>query len=142
MVILAPTRELALQIHQECKKFCFNTGLIPQCIYGGDEAREQMRNLNKGCDILVATPGRLVDFLTRGKISLSKVKHFILDEADRMLDMGFEDQIRYIIEKEDLPKKENIQTLMFSATFPKEIQQLAADFLKTNYIFLTIGKLS
>jgi len=138
LVVLAPTRELAIQIYQESKKFCFKTGLVPQVVYGGDEIRDQIRSLQKGCDVLVATPGRLVDMITRGKVSLAGVRHLVLDEADRMLDMGFEDQIRQIVEKEDLPKQR--QTLMFSATFPIEIQKLAGDFLE-NYIFLTVGKL-
>eukprot|EP01080_Neovahlkampfia_damariscottae_P007110 gene7110-11273_t len=137
-VIMTPTRELAIQIYDEAKKFAFKTGLIPQVVYGGDPIKEQMRELNKGCDILVATPGRLIDLLERGKVSLGGCKFLILDEADRMLDMGFEPQIRQIVEKEDLPKIGERQTLMFSATFPKEIQQLASDFLD-NYIFLTVG---
>jgi ATP-dependent RNA helicase DDX3X len=137
-IIMTPTRELALQIHVEAKRFAYKTGIIPQVVYGGDPIKDQMRELNKGCDILVATPGRLIDLLERGKISLAGVKFLILDEADRMLDMGFEPQIRQIVEKEDLPGNEGRQTLMFSATFPKEIQQLASDFLD-NYIFLTVG---
>eukprot|EP00514_Thraustochytrium_sp_LLF1b_P000544 CAMPEP_0184522052 /NCGR_PEP_ID=MMETSP0198_2-20121128/8063_1 /TAXON_ID=1112570 /ORGANISM="Thraustochytrium sp., Strain LLF1b" /LENGTH=615 /DNA_ID=CAMNT_0026912827 /DNA_START=478 /DNA_END=2323 /DNA_ORIENTATION=- len=136
-LVLAPTRELASQIFDEAQKFCYCTGLQPVVVYGGADVRSQLRELERGCDILVATPGRLLDLMERGRIGLSCVKYLILDEADRMLDMGFEPQIRRIVEQEDLPRDR--QTFMFSATFPKEIQRLAADFL-SNYIFLTVGR--
>lgn len=99
----------------------------------------QLRELEYGCDILVATPGRLSDLIERGRVSLSRVRYLSLDEADRMLDMGFEPQIRRIVEEEDMPGTAKRQTLMFSATFPKEIQRLASDFLH-DYIFLTVGR--
>ena len=98
-----------------------------------------MRDLDQGCHILVATPGRLIDLHDRGKVGLEKIRYLILDEADRMLDMGFEPQIRDIVEKRDMPRTGFRQTMMFSATFPKEIQHLARDFLK-NYIFLAVGR--
>ncbi len=98
-----------------------------------------MRDLDRGCHILVATPGRLVDMLERGKVSLEYCKYLVLDEADRMLDMGFEPQIRRIVEQDNMPPTGQRQTLMFSATFPKEIQMLARDFLH-DYIFLAIGR--
>jgi superfamily II DNA/RNA helicase len=98
-----------------------------------------MRDLDLGCHILVATPGRLIDLITREKIGLEQVKYLVLDEADRMLDMGFEPQIRDIVQGKDMPDKFKRQTLMFSATFPKEIQLLARDFLN-NYIFLAVGR--
>ena len=91
-------------------------------VYGGAHVGEQMRDLDRGCHLLVATPGRLVDMLERGKISLEFCKYLVLDEADRMLDMGFEPQIRRIVEQDNMPATGNRQTLMFSATFPKEIQ--------------------
>lgn len=89
--------------------------------------------------MLVATPGRLSDFIERGRVGLSAIVFLCLDEADRMLDMGFEPQIRRIVEQEDMPPVGHRQTLMFSATFPKEIQRLAADFLN-NYVFLSVGR--
>ncbi len=98
----------------------------------------QLKELDRGCDILVATPGRLVDIIERGRVSLSSIRFLVLDEADRMLDLGFEPQIRRIVEQEDMPVKER-QTLMFSATFPKEIQKLASSFLY-DYIFLAVGR--
>lgn len=96
-----------------------------------------MRDLERGCDLLVATPGRLSDMIERGRLSLAKIKYLVLDEADRMLDMGFEPQIRRIVEGEDMPAER--QTLMFSATFPRNIQMLARDFLR-DYVFLTVGR--
>jgi len=84
--------------------------------------RQQMQDLERGCHLLVATPGRLVDMLERGKIGLEYCNYLVLDEADRMLDMGFEPQIRRIVEEDAMPKTGQRQTLMFSATFPKEIQ--------------------
>jgi len=138
-LVLSPTRELTMQIYQEARKFAYRSNLKPCVIYGGADVGEQIRNLQRGCHLLVATPGRLVDFLERGKVGLEFCRFLCLDEADRMLDMGFEPQIRRIIEQDSLPAKTDRQTLMFSATFPKQIQTLASDFLN-NYIFLTVGR--
>ena len=130
VLVLAPTRELSSQIYDEARKFTWRTGLRPVCVYGGAEQRVQLQDLDRGCDILIATPGRLVDFMERGKISLEFCRFLCLDEADRMLDMGFEPQIRRIVEGSDMPPTGAArQTLMFSATFPKEIQHLAAGAL-------------
>ena len=138
-LILAPTRELVSQIHEEARKFAYRSWARPAVVYGGADIGQQIRALDRGCDLLSATPGRLVDLMERGRISLANVKYLVLDEADRMLDMGFEPQIRRIVEGEDMPDVQNRQTLMFSATFPKEIQMLARSFLK-EYIFLSVGR--
>jgi len=138
-LVLAPTRELATQIYDEARKFAYRAKVRPCVVYGGANVSDQMRDLERGCHILVATPGRLVDMLERGKISLEYCKFLTLDEADRMLDMGFEPQIRRIVEKDNMPAAGIRQTMMFSATFPKEIQMLARDFLN-DYIYLTIGR--
>ncbi|KAJ6778620.1 ATP-DEPENDENT RNA HELICASE DBP3 [Salix koriyanagi] len=98
-----------------------------------------LQELERGVDILVATPGRLVDLLERARVSLQMIRYLALDEADRMLDMGFEPQIRKIVEQMDMPPCGMRQTMLFSATFPKEIQRLASDFL-SNYIFLAVGR--
>ena len=111
----------------------------PAVVYGGANVSDQMRDLDRGCHLLVATPGRLVDFLDRGKVSLENCNYLCLDEADRMLDMGFEPQIRRIVEQDNMPPVGVRQTFMFSATFPKEIQILARDFLK-DYVFLAVGR--
>lgn len=139
VLILAPVRELACQIHDEARKFSYKTGIKSCVVYGGASIGLQLRDLERGCDLLVATPGRLVDIIERGRISLNSIRYLVLDEADRMLDMGFEPQIRRIVEQEDMPLTGERQTLMFSATFPKEIQRLAASFLH-DYIFLAVGR--
>lgn len=107
--------------------------------YGGSPIQDQFRELDRGCHLLVATPGRLVDMLHRGRVALDHCRHLVLDEADRMLDMGFEPQIRKIVEGHTMPKTGERQTLMFSATFPKQIQELAQAFLY-NYVFLAVGR--
>ncbi|XP_047308496.1 DEAD-box ATP-dependent RNA helicase 52B-like [Impatiens glandulifera] len=138
-LILTPTRELACQIQVEAMKFCSHTGVKVAIAYGGAPIFKQLHNLQKGVDILVATPGRLVDMIDRERVSLAMIKYLALDEADRMLDMGFEQQIRRIIQESEMPQPGSRQTLLFSATFPTEIQKLASDFL-SNYIFLSVGK--
>ena len=136
---MAPTRELAVQIFDEAVKFTYCTGIQPVCIYGGADARNQLREIERGVDLLIATPGRLIDLIERGRLSMSQVRFLVLDEADRMLDMGFEPQIRRVVEQEDMPSGEARQTMMFSATFPPEIQRLASDFMN-EYVFLTVGR--
>ena len=138
-LILAPTRELVSQIYDEARKFAYRSWVRPCVVYGGADIGTQLRSIEKGCDLLVATPGRLVDLLERGRISMSNIKYLVLDEADRMLDMGFEPQIRRIVEGDEMPDVQNRQTLMFSATFPRDIQMLARDFLK-DYVFLSVGR--
>jgi ATP-dependent RNA helicase DDX3X len=138
-LILAPTRELVSQIYDEARKFAYRSWVRPCVVYGGADIGSQLRQIERGCDLLVATPGRLVDLIERGRISLTNIKYLVLDEADRMLDMGFEPQIRRIVEGEDMPQVNDRQTLMFSATFPRDIQMLARDFLK-EYVFLSVGR--
>jgi len=138
-LVLAPTRELAQQIHDEARRFTYCTGIAPVVIYGGADARDQLRQIERGCDLLVATPGRLVDFIDRGRLAMETVRFLVLDEADRMLDMGFEPQIRRIVEECYMPAGDDRQTMMFSATFPANIQRLASDFMG-DYVFLTVGR--
>ena len=138
-LILSPTRELTVQIYDEAQKFCYCTGILPQVVYGGEPVREQARNLSRGCDLLVATPGRLSDLIDRGMVNLSACMFLVLDEADRMLDMGFEPQMRKIVEQSGMPgSADGRKSLMFSATFPANIQRLASDFMG-DYIFLAVG---
>ncbi|KAF8700159.1 hypothetical protein HU200_034529 [Digitaria exilis] len=138
-LILSPTRELSMQIHEEARKFSYQTGVRVVVAYGGAPITQQLRDLERGVDILVATPGRLVDLLERARVSLQSIRYLALDEADRMLDMGFEPQVRRIVEQMDMPPPGVRQTMLFSATFPKEIQRMASDFLD-NYIFLAVGR--
>ncbi|GBE62488.1 DEAD box polypeptide DDX3X [Babesia ovata] len=137
-LVLSPTRELAMQTFNEARKFIYATGIRAVVLYGGSEVRKQMFDLERGCDICVATPGRLADFIERCKVELKCVKYLVLDEADRMLDMGFAPQIRNIVNNRSMPQVGR-QTVMFSATFPKEIQQLARDFLH-DYLYLAVGR--
>ncbi|OMJ87031.1 hypothetical protein SteCoe_11360 [Stentor coeruleus] len=134
-LIMAPTRELSIQIYEEALKFTYRTGIRVVVVYGGADPKIQSKELDRGADIIVATPGRLIDFTNRGRITLNLVKYLILDEADRMLDMGFEPQIVIILEKMNKVR----ETGMFSATFPQSIQLLAADLMK-DYIFLSVGR--
>jgi len=111
----------------------------PQIIYGGTSVGHQRSKLSSGCHLLVATPGRLKDFVDKGVIGLGSLKFLVLDEADRMIDQGFIPDIRYIFAKPDMPDKGAKQMLMFSATFPDDVQRLAREFLANNYVFLTVG---
>ncbi|KAM0827881.1 hypothetical protein ACQ4PT_067897 [Festuca glaucescens] len=134
VLVLSPTRELATQIQDEAIKFGRSSRISSTCLYGGAPKGPQIRDLERGVDIVVATPGRLNDILEMGKVSLRQVAYLVLDEADRMLDMGFEPQIRKIV-KQVQPKR---QTLMFTATWPKEVRRIASDLL-TNPIQVNIG---
>ncbi|XP_024888360.1 ATP-dependent RNA helicase vasa isoform X1 [Temnothorax curvispinosus] len=138
VIIVSPTRELTMQIHQQVKKFSLGSILRAELAYGGTSVIHQSNKVLNGCHILVATPGRLIDFMGRGKIRLSSLRFLVLDEADRMLDMGFLPDIEKIIDHETMVAPEERQTLMFSATFPNEIQELAGRFLR-NYLFLAVG---
>lgn len=135
-LILAPTRELALQIQAETEKFGKYAQLRSTCIYGGAPKGPQTRDLSNGVEICIATPGRLLDMLNENRTNLRRVTYLVMDEADRMLDMGFEPQIRKILEQ----IRPDRQTLMWSATWPKEVQGLARDFLK-DFIQVNIGSL-
>ncbi|MFI5128945.1 MAG: DEAD/DEAH box helicase, partial [Chitinophagales bacterium] len=120
-LILTPTRELAIQIEESFRAYGKYLDLKHLVIFGGVSQHNQVKALRHGVDILVATPGRLLDLMQQRHISLQDIKYFVLDEADRMLDMGFVHDVKRIIAK--LPAKR--QTLFFSATMPREIQQLA-----------------
>ncbi|MDH6355187.1 ATP-dependent RNA helicase RhlE [Dysgonomonas sp. PH5-45] len=124
-LILTPTRELAIQINDCLNDYTQYTGIRHCVIYGGVKQNAQVNELKAGIDILVATPGRLLDLMSQGIISLNSIRHFVLDEADRMLDMGFIHDIKRLLPK--LPKKK--QTLFFSATMPSSIATLSRSIL-------------
>ena len=124
-VILAPTRELALQVTAEFEKFARYTGIRVVSIYGGQSIGIQYKQLRKGVQIVVATPGRLIDHIKRRSISLKEVRFAVLDEADRMLDMGFVDDIEYILSY----MREDRHTCLFSATMPREVLRLAQEYM-------------
>jgi ATP-dependent RNA helicase RhlE len=124
-LILTPTRELAIQIQESLQAYGRHTGIRHAVIFGGVNQNPQVNQIRRGVDILVATPGRLLDLMNQGHISLRQIEMFVLDEADRMLDMGFIHDVKRVIAA--LPKKR--QTLFFSATMPTEIQKLSSTIL-------------
>eukprot|EP00257_Ricinus_communis_P018451 XP_015577172.1 DEAD-box ATP-dependent RNA helicase 14 [Ricinus communis] len=134
VLVLAPTRELATQIQDEVIKFGRSSRVSCTCLYGGAPKGPQLKELTRGADIVVATPGRLNDILEMKKIDFGQVSLLVLDEADRMLDMGFEPQIRKIVN--EIPPRR--QTLMYTATWPKEVRKIANDLL-VNPVQVNIG---
>jgi ATP-dependent RNA helicase RhlE len=124
-VVVCPTRELAIQVAGEAERFGKHVGLRTVLAYGGTSSGHQKQELTQGCDLLVATPGRLLDFLNQTWVSLRRVRFLVLDEADRMLDMGFINDVNAIVRKAPMSR----QTLLFSATFPAEIKLLSERYL-------------
>ncbi|KAK2195844.1 bifunctional P-loop containing nucleoside triphosphate hydrolase/Helicase [Babesia duncani] len=137
VLILAPTRELCQQINREAQRYVSAVGLRGVVVYGGVDKYQQQQQIAEGLEIMVATPGRLLDLLTMGAVKLDRVSYLVLDEADRMLDMGFEPQIRSIYSQ----VRPDRQTMMFSATLPKNIRNLAKDFCKSDCIYIQVGNL-
>jgi ATP-dependent RNA helicase DDX3X len=145
VLVIAPVRELAQQINKEAQKFTYRSPLKSVCVFGGSGYKDQLEGLKRGCDILIATPGRLKDMVEKGNIALNQVRFLILDEADRMLDMGFKEDISNIIRlcppsKTGPEDAEGRQTLMFSATFPKDIQIFAMEYLREDHVFIQVGR--
>ena len=124
-LVLAPTKELVVQIHQEALKFASYTDLRIVAFYGGVGPKKQIEEIADGVDLIVSTPGRFLEIYSRGHVETKKLKHIVLDEADRMMDMGFMPQIRQI--QEVIPTKR--QNILFSATFPPRVEWLAEEFL-------------
>ncbi len=136
VLILAPTRELCVQIEDDVQGFTYHTDLTSIAVYGGVEMGGQERALRAGVDIVVATPGRLMDHQRGGAVNFSRVDTFVLDEADRMMDMGFWPDVRKIAEA--LPPTAARQTMLFSATMPDEVMRFA-DALAPTAVFLQVG---
>ena len=124
-LVFAPTKELVVQIHQEARKFASYTDLRIVAFYGGVGPKQQIESIENGVDLIVTTPGRFLEIYSRGHIETKKIKHIVLDEADRMMDMGFMPQIRQV--QEVIPNKR--QNILFSATFPPRVERLADEFL-------------
>ncbi|KAI9309408.1 P-loop containing nucleoside triphosphate hydrolase protein [Cunninghamella echinulata] len=136
-IIMTPTRELATQIHKECKPFLKVLGLKAICAYGGSPIKDQIADLKRGAEIIVCTPGRMIDLLcaNSGRVTnLNRVTYLVLDEADRMFDMGFEPQVMKIVNN----VRPNRQTVLFSATFPRQMEALARKVLKKP-LEITVG---
>ena len=139
VLVMAPTRELALQSHDVVVGIGACKGV---CIYGGVPKQQQKADLRSGADVVVATPGRLLDLVEEGALSLADIRVVVLDEADRMLDEGFEPAIRSIVSKcpgNNTSANPRRQTIMFSATWPEEIRVLAHSFLRSNAVRVTVG---
>ncbi len=126
-LVLCPTRELAVQVSEEIKRLSANLDVAVLAIYGGAGMEPQLEALNRGVDIVVGTPGRVIDHIHRGTLVLTEIRFLVLDEADRMLDMGFIEDISFIISK--VPKDR--QTMLFSATMPAEIRKLAEEHMRS-----------
>ncbi|CAE6915819.1 DED1 [Symbiodinium sp. CCMP2456] len=139
-LILAPTRELALQIYDDALRFCYGTDYRVVRVYGQEARGNQIRDFSKGADICVATPGRFADYVEAEIISVKETYCLVLDEADRMLELGFEETIRELVEKRGMPGTNERQTMMFSATFPDEIQKIANNYLH-RHLFVRVGKI-
>eukprot|EP00310_Coccolithus_braarudii_P024373 CAMPEP_0183339194 /NCGR_PEP_ID=MMETSP0164_2-20130417/6198_1 /TAXON_ID=221442 /ORGANISM="Coccolithus pelagicus ssp braarudi, Strain PLY182g" /LENGTH=516 /DNA_ID=CAMNT_0025509149 /DNA_START=20 /DNA_END=1567 /DNA_ORIENTATION=- len=133
-LVMAPTRELATQIQVECSKFGQSSGMTSVCLYGGAPKGQQLSEMRRGVYIIIVTPGRLNDFLEAGQVRLQQVSFVVMDEADRMLDMGFEPQIRKIMSR--VPP--GYQSLMYTATWPREVRRLASEFQR-DPVQVTIG---
>ena len=134
LLVLAPTRELAMQIEVECQKFGGPLGIRSVCCYGGSPKGEQLGKMRQGCHVIIGTPGRINDFREGGQINFSRINYLVMDEADRMLDMGFEPQIRKIVAV--VPPTR--QTLFYTATWPRQVRALAYEFLR-NPVQVEVG---
>lgn len=134
VLVLAPTRELAKQIEEVALKYRRITNIKTVCCIGGEGRTRQLNQYDSGAELMIATPGRINDFLENGDMKVDKVGFMVLDEADRMLDMGFEPQVRSVLDAVG----DERQTMMFSATWPDEVQDLASEFLG-DYTFMKIG---
>jgi ATP-dependent RNA helicase DeaD len=135
-LIILPTRELAVQVSSVAQRLGHRSGLRSTTVYGGASINVQMQSLRNGIDIIIGTPGRIIDLIERGSLKLNRVKFLVLDEADLMLDMGFIDDVEDIISS--IPKER--QTILLSATMPREITEIAKRHMRSDVVRLTIGE--
>lgn len=137
ILIILPTRELAIQTYEEALKLLYKSFINTVVVYGGEKSYNQINQLKEGCDILIGTPGRLIDFLQKGFIQLCDIKYVVIDEADKLLDMGFEEDIKYILRGFDLP--DNFNSFLMSATFPKKVLNMVDEVMRKDYCYITHG---
>lgn len=137
-IVLTPTRELAIQVYEELTKLSKYDRVNVLAVYGGDSIQRQIRELKRNVDIVVGTPGRVLDLIGRGVLTLGDVQFLVLDEADEMLNMGFIDDIETVIK--ELPKER--QTLLFSATMPQQIKRLAKSYMKEDSKHIDVKKVA
>ena len=140
-LILVPTRELAEQIYIESRKLLYKTGIVVTKCYGGVPLDNQIRDLRQGADIVIGTPGRIIEFIEKKILYLNLIEFLVIDESDRMLDMGFKPQLENIISKnKEMKNKENRINLMFSATIPKEVEEISYEFMKDDCYLISTNK--
>ncbi|KAJ8070368.1 hypothetical protein OCU04_000746 [Sclerotinia nivalis] len=140
VVIVCPSRELATQIFDEARRFCYRTMLRPCVVYGGGPLAEQLGQLAKGCDLLIGTPGRLCDMIRRPHaLTLKRLKYMVIDEADEMLDSSWEEELKQIMSGGD-QEEGNINYMMFSATFPKMARDIAKEHLAHDHVRIRVGR--
>ena len=138
ILVITPTRELAIQTYQEALKLLYKTYINTVVVFGGEKPYIQQNELYAGCDIIIGTPGRLIDFLERGLINLTEVKFLVIDEADKLLDMGFEEDINQILYEFEWSK--NYSIFLTSATFPKKVLNMVNRIMRKDYSYITHGK--
>ncbi|KAH6620439.1 P-loop containing nucleoside triphosphate hydrolase protein [Boeremia exigua] len=141
VLVVCPTRELACQIFDEARRLCYRTMLRPCVIYGGAPSRNQREQLEMGCDILIATPGRLMDFMQNLKLlSFRRLKFTVIDEADELLSSGWEETMETLFSGSDVNNDADHTYLMFSATFPKSARRLAKEYMEADYLRIKVGR--
>ena len=140
-IILVPTRELAEQIYIESRKLLYKTGIVVTKCYGGVPLDSQIKDLRLGSDIIIGTPGRIIEFIDKKILYLNLIEYLVIDESDRMLDMGFKPQLENIISKnKQMRKKEERINLMFSATIPEEVEEISYEFMKDDCYLISTNK--
>ena len=137
ILVITPTRELALQTYEEALKLLYKTYINTVVVFGGEKPYIQTNELYAGCDIVIGTPGRLIDFLQKEIICLTEVKFLVIDEADKLLDMGFEDEINQILY--DFKWSKNYNIFLTSATFPKKVLNMVDRIMRRDYSYITHG---
>ena len=140
-LVLVPTRELAEQIYVEARKLLYKTGIVVSKCYGGVPSDTQIRELRQGVDIVIGTPGRINEFIEKKILYLNLIKYLVIDESDRMLDMGFKPQLENIICKNNqMTPKDKRNNLMFSATIHSEVEEISYQFMKEDCYLITTNK--
>ncbi|XXH05716.1 PHO85 cyclin-5 [Hypoxylon texense] len=141
VMVVCPTRELAIQIFDQARKFCYRTMLRPAVIYGGGPMYEQMQQIGRGCDLLIGTPGRLIDFIQRPHLlTLRRLKYMVIDEADEMLEMDWQEDLEKLMSGGEQDEG-NVKYMLFSATFPGALRKLAKEHLSEDHLRIRVGRI-
>ncbi|KAI1771718.1 DEAD-domain-containing protein [Hypoxylon cercidicola] len=141
VLVVCPTRELAIQIFDQARKFCYRTMLRPCVVYGGGPMREQMQQIGRGCDLLIGTPGRLIDVMQRSHaLSLRRLRYMVIDEADEMLEQDWQDELEKLMSGGEQDEG-NVKYMLFSATFPGALRRLAKRHLAEDHLRVRVGRI-